>query len=112
MPKHLVASETDPLSRLTTEYWHDPAQGTITIKQWADASVALAANKREYNEYSAKGRNNFNEGVGRKVASVPPEVYLALKKEGKDVMLMKDDELRKLFNDPEYRHLRTAPGRL
>ena len=111
MPKHLISRHKNS-EGLTIEYWHDPAQGTITVQQWADAAPALAANKREFNEYSSKGRHNFNEGIGRKVASIPPEVYLALKKKGYDTLTMSDAELRKLFNDPDYRYLRTAPGRL
>jgi hypothetical protein len=111
MPKHLISRERTP-EGLIEEYWHDPAAGTITIRRWADAEPFWRTNQMEFNGYSSKGRHNFNEGIGRKVASVSPADYLELKKRGYDTLTMSDAELRKLFNDREFRYLRTAPGRL
>jgi hypothetical protein len=52
--------------------------------------------------------------MGRKVASIPNAVAMIwLTRYGVDVF-KKDHEpaVRRLLNDPEWRHLRTAPGRI
>lgn len=112
MPKHLISSEVNEFTGVTEEYWHDPAAGTLTIRQYADVAPAIAANKREFNEHSSKSRFGKTEGIGRKVASITPAMYLELKKQGYDTLTMKDHELRRLFNDRDFASLRTAPGRL
>jgi len=112
MPKHLISTEYNEFTGLTEEFWHDPAAGTITIRYMQDIEPMLKANQQEFNGYSSKGHHNFNEGIGRKVASIPPGAVLALKKMGYDLDTMRPDAIKKMLNDRDFAKFRTAPGRL
>jgi len=112
MSETLLSKEYNEFTGLTEEYWHDPVAGTITIRQWQDIEPMLKLNKAEFNGYSSKGRHNFNEGIGRKVASIPPGAVMALRKMGYDLNTMRPDQIKKMLNDSDFSAFRTAPGRL
>jgi hypothetical protein len=113
MPAHLLSSEYNPNTGLTEEYWHDPAQGTITIKAYQDCEAHNKACRNEFNGYSSKGHHNFNEGIGRRVASVTPAQVAAIKKEtGVNLMTATNEQVRSILNNRDYFCIRTAPGRV
>ena len=84
-------------------------RGAYAVEYRADVTANIEANKVEFN---APGR--AIEGMGRKVASIPNAVAMIwLTRYGVDVF-KKDHApaVRRLLNDPEWRHLRTAPGKI
>ena len=84
-------------------------RGSYAIEYRSDVTANLEANKAELNSPV-----RTIEGMGRKVASIPNAVAMIwLTRYGVD--LFKKDHgpaVRRLLNDPEWRHLRTAPGKL
>jgi hypothetical protein len=88
----------------------DPSErGAYAIEYRSDVTANLEANKAQLNDPI-----RAIDGIGRKVASIPNAVAMIwLTRHGVDVF--KKDHgpaVRKLLNDPEWRHLRTAPGKL
>jgi hypothetical protein len=84
-------------------------RGSYAIQYRSDVGANIEANKAQFND-PGKGIG----GLGRKVAHIPNAVAMIwLTRYGIDVW-KKDHApaVRKLLNDPEWRHLRTAPGRL
>ncbi len=113
MPKHLISTEYERATGLTVEYWSDPAQGTITIRKYQDVEPHVKACQDEFNSHSSKGRHNFAEGLGRRVASVSPgQFHQILKDTGINLMTATNDQVKRILNDSDYSKLRTAPGRL
>lgn len=96
---------------LFTDYYVN-GRGQITIQRWHDAEPIIKHNQMELAAKSSKGRVGGTEGLGRKVASIPMGVVEKLAKEGTNLITCSAKDLKKLLNDPEYRHLRTAYGRL
>jgi hypothetical protein len=88
----------------------DPSErGSYAVQYRSDVTASIEANKAQFNDPARS-----IDGMGRKVASIPNAVAMIwLTRYGVDVF--KKDHLpavRKLLNDPEWRHLRTAPGKL
>jgi hypothetical protein len=85
------------------------ARGSYAIRYQADVTANLEENKAQFNDPA-----RAIDGVGRKVASIPNAVAMIWPtRYGVDVF--RKDHLpavRRLLNDPAWRHLRTAPGRL
>jgi len=98
-----------------TEVWHDEMSGKIVhnfVQETFDA--CLEANRQEYNEHNGR-KQHYDSEVANKVASIPLETVFRWKQEGLDIF--RDDpetkrRLRQKLNSPEYRYLRTRPGRL
>jgi hypothetical protein len=93
------------------EYLHfDDAAGTITIQRCADVEPVIEANKRAmlHNDGYTPSREM------RRVASIPVAVQLQwIQRFGADPLAKGNEAwLRRLLNDPEWRHLRTAPGKV
>jgi hypothetical protein len=88
----------------------DPSErGRYAIRYRSDVTANIEENKARFNE-----PDRAVDGMGRKVASIPNAVAMIwLTRYGVDVF--KKDHwpaVRRLLNDPEWRHLRTAPGKL
>ena len=50
--------------------------------------------------------------MGRKVASIPMGVVEKLASEGRNVLAFTEKQMKEFLNDPEFKKLRTAYGRL
>jgi hypothetical protein len=93
------------------EYLHvDEAAGTFTVQRLADVEPAIEANKRAMT--SGDGYSPAREL--RRIASIPVTVQLHwIERFGADPLAKGNEAwLRRLLNEPEWRHLRTAPGRV
>jgi len=84
-------------------------RGSYAIQYQSDVTANIEENKAQYND---PGRSI--DGMGRKVASIPNAIAIEwFVRYGVDVF--KKDHLpavRRLLNDPEWRYLRCAPGKL
>jgi hypothetical protein len=107
----LISEEKNPFSGITTQYWARN-DGKVTVRKLQDVEPVLINNVQEFNSHSSKSRFGMKEGMGRKVASIPPAVIEKLAAEGKNILTFTDQQMKDFLNDPEYRKLRTAPGRL
>jgi hypothetical protein len=93
------------------EYLHfDDAARTFTVERRADVEPAIDANKRAA---------ALNDGYSpsrelRRVASIPVTVQMQwIQRFGGDPLAKGNERwLRRLLNDPEWRHLRTSPGKV
>lgn len=99
----------DPLTQ-TTEFFHyDESTHKVTIETVTDDEAVIENNKRLAND----GDGFLPSRDGRRIASIPPNVQLKwLTELGVD--LMNKDHMpavRRLLNDPDWRFLRTSPGR-
>ena len=93
------------------EYLHfDEAAGTITVERKADVEPAIEANKRA--AVQSDGYSPSREL--RRSASIPVTVQMTwIERFGGDPLANGNEAwLRRLLNDPEWRHLRTSPGRV
>lgn len=77
--------------------------GGIVVETHSDLAPLIDSNKEQYNQAPATW------GEGRKVASIPLEIYFQLKQQG-----IADDpiQFRKWLNDPDNRYFRTMPGKV
>ena len=110
MTRRLVGRDPDTGMAVWHEY--DELADATTIAHEQDCAAYLEANKALAN---AEDRG-FVSGARelRRAASIPNAVVLKwLVEEGIDVMNPDHwPAVRRKLNDPEWRHLRTAPGRL
>lgn len=102
----------DPLTGVSVWHEFDALTGRTTIKTEQDVETYLERNKRIFNEddISAHGKK---EGWWH-VASIPIIVQDKWMREY-GVNIWNKDHIKKvkqLLNSPEWRYLRTAPGRL
>lgn len=87
----------------------DDSERKVHVQRQSDVTANIESNKREYN-VNRRGR----EGLGDKVADIPMGVVLEWKQRFGLDFFNRDHWhaiLRKL-DDPEWRYLRTTPGRL
>ena len=93
---------------LRTETDYDEMSDTLIVKRSQDVEPLLDLNKAEYDPDNKR----FNRDL-HKVASIPLIVVERWLNEGINVFDPAHMPLvRKKLNDPEYRFLRTKPGRL
>lgn len=87
----------------------DESEKRNIVKRSSDITANIEHNKQEY-----LSRKQNREGLGEKVASIPLSVVLLWKERyGVDLFDRNHQPaVTRLLNDPEWRHLRTAPGRL
>ena len=110
MTRRLV--DHDPETGMAVWHEHDELTDATTIEHVQDCEPILEANKALANAedrgFTSKAREL------RRAASIPSAVVLKwLVEEGIDVMNPDHwPAVRRKLNDPEWRHLRTAPGRL
>ena len=108
----LVNEEYNPVSGITTEWWHHK-DGRITIRGVQDVEPVIRHNTAVLNSKNAKGKLNESEGLGTKVASIPTILAEKWMRElGLNLYTCPSKDLLKMLNDPDYRKLRTAHGRL
>lgn len=90
--------------------WHiDHAGKALVEERTQDVAPVLDANKRLFND----GDGYSPSRDMRRVASIPLIVVEQWLKEGVDVFNPDHSkEVRRRLNLPEWRHLRTAPGRV
>jgi hypothetical protein len=88
---------------------HDEDGDRFIVETVADIEPVVEANKVSFNDSRRVAGAEF-----RRVASYPPivrEIYARLW--GADPFAKGNEELlRRLLNDPDLRHFRTAPGRV
>ena len=108
----VISEEYNEFTGTTIRYLANP-DGSITVQQFQDIEEQLVANRQEFKEHSSKGRHNFREGLGRKVASIPSTLVPQIKKEqGIDIITCSNADLRKFLNNSDYSAVRTSPGTL
>jgi hypothetical protein len=99
----------DPLSGIT-EYVHPKSEGGFLIESVQDVEPILERNKALQNHHDGyTPSRDFKH-----VACIPPIVELLWRsKYGVDVYDKNHQPaVRRLLNDPEWRYLRTSPGRI
>jgi len=93
----------DPESRTTSTHHYDDTTGLTTIETEQDVTELVESNKALYNLVDE--RTPWAEG--RRVASIPMNVYLDLVQKG----VTKDPKaFKRWLNDPDNRFFRTSPG--
>lgn len=108
----LLGEEHNPASGITTQ-WLLQSDGNIRVRGVQDVDPILALNKQVINPKKLKGKLNEAEGLGTKVASIPTIlVEKLLKEKGINLLTCSQKELHRVLNDPDYKKLRTAHGRL
>lgn len=88
-------------------HWND-ADESFTIQTEQPVDALIEANKANFNEFSS-GSDKWGEEIGHRtrVASIPMNVYLDLKKRG---ILQDEAALKRWLNDPDNAVFRTRPG--
>lgn len=108
----MILFDRETLDGITTSTYYDPETDTLHVKREQDDTPILDYNKAVANEKS-DWRRWGKEMVH--FARIPNLVIEKWLKEGLDIT-KKDPETRKRLlaklNDPEYRYLRTTPGRV
>lgn len=97
---------------IKTSYYYNSADKKIHVIRTQDVQGQVDANQAEYNSHSDLKSSRYGKGPMHKVASIPPGVVEQWMKEGFNIFTASDEELRRKLNDPEYKKLRTMPGRL
>lgn len=88
------------------QFWHEDAEGNVTLQTQQDVSQVIEQNKREFN--SVDERAGWG-GEMHKVASIPLSLLHELEKKG----ITKDPaRLKAWLNDPDNRAFRTRPGKV
>jgi len=109
----LTSEEHNPVTGITTQ-WFTHKDGRITIRAVQDVEPVIRHNTAVLNSKNAKASKlNESEGLGTKVAAIP--TILAekwMREKGLNLYTCPSKDLLKMLNDPDYRKLRTAHGRL
>lgn len=108
----LLETEFDPISGIKEETWYDEMEDQLVIRREADVELDLNFNKASYNSFR---HPEFKNQVFNHVASIPNIVIEQWLKEDPPLNLYNPahkDRLLKRLNEPEWRYLRTMPGRL
>lgn len=101
----------DPLTGLAEYHSYDPLTDRTIIEYRQDATPVLERNKALQNHDDGGWSPSRDM---RRAASIPDIIVLKwLKEEGINVFDRDHwPAVKRKLNDPEYRYLRTAPGRL
>ena len=113
--RNLISSEYNPVSGITTNYYHQygvSGKSQIVIQRVQDAEPILNNNKALLNAQSSKSRKDYGEGIGVRVASIPMGKVEELAAKGLNIMNCSEKDLKKFLNDPDNANVRTAYGRL
>lgn len=102
--------ELDRYDGMVERLHHDETADRFHLETIADIEPVLERNKALQTE----GDGYSPSREWRRVASIPPIVVEIWKRQwGADPLAPGNDELlRRLLNDPDLRHFRTAPGRI
>jgi len=100
--------EVDAASGMVEVFHHDPLTDVSTIETRHDCTAVIEQNKR-----LATASDGYSPSRElRRVGSIPLGVYLLWLAEGFDALDPNNTrELRRRLDDPDWRWLKTAPGR-
>lgn len=109
----VISEEYNPATGITTQYLLQ-SDGNIRVRGLQDVDPILDHNQKVLNSKNAKSSKlNESEGLGTKVASIPTVLVEKLRVEkGINLLTCSTKDLHRILNDPDYRKLRTAHGRL
>ena len=108
----LIKRDYNEYTGVTMEYYAN-LDGSVTVRQFQDVEENLISNRLELNEKSSKSRHSMQEGLGRKVASIPASLAPVIKKDtGIDIFTASPSQLKTILNNRDFSKLRTAHGRL
>ena len=96
---------------IETNDYIDP-NGGMHVHRVQDIAPVLNANKAEYNSHGDLKSSRYGKGPMHKIASIPMIVVEKWLKEGFDIYTATPQQIRRKLNDPEYKYLRTMPGKL
>jgi hypothetical protein len=98
----------DPLTGITEYFEYDESDDSFTIQTQQDVSGIIALNQAHMREFSS-GKDRWGDGFDHrtKVASIPLNIYMDLKKRG---VLRDPAALKRWLNDPDNAAFRTRPG--
>ena len=94
---------------IRTDTYYDPDDDRLTIKREQDVEPYLERNKKAYNE-NAGFKDELTE-----VAFIPNIIVEQWFREGFNIFDPSPEARKKLkekLNDPQYRYLRTRPGKI
>ena len=97
---------------IETSDYLDPITGGTHVHRVQDVEPVLDANKAEYNSHGDLKSSRYGKGPMHKIASIPMIVVEKWMKEGFNIYTATPQEIRRKLNDPEYKYLRTMPGKL
>jgi hypothetical protein len=102
--------ELDRYDGMVEYLHHDPDTESFAVELVSDVAPVIERNKALYGEGDGYGPSR----EWRRVASFPPIVREIMRRIwGADPFAKGNEELlRRLLNDPDLRHFRTAPGRI
>tara|TARA_R110000803_G_scaffold11850_2_gene35027 strand:- start:1008 stop:1373 length:366 start_codon:yes stop_codon:yes gene_type:complete len=121
MANKLVASDYDPFTGITDEFFYDddhpdcaPGQGRVTIRRSQDIDFILANNREMMKRAGATKDNMFADSNGvHKVATIPMLVIEEMKnKYNFDWFKSTDKQRKKILNNSDFRDFRVRPGKL
>lgn len=108
----LIAADYNPVSGITTEYWQHTNSTKVTVRNLQDVEPLIDQNVAELNAKSSKASVGIAEGMGVKVASIPMGLVEDFHHKGVNLLTCPVSQLKRILNDPNYKKLRTAHGRL
>ena len=118
MSRRLI--DYDPQSRIAVWHEYDSLTDTTTIAEIQDVEPALESNKAAQNAGDSPGMGHneaWRRGVKENmvhVATIPNSVIMKWQRE-KGINVFNKDHRKavlRLLNDPEWRYLRVATGRV
>lgn len=93
----------------TSEYIDEKG---VHVHRVQDVEDVLNENKAAYNSHGDWKSSRYGKGPMHKIASIPIIVVEQWLKEGFDIYTATPQQIRRKLNDPEYKYLRTIPGKL
>ena len=109
--RKLISSEMS-WNGIQTNYFWDSSSRKLIVQRVQLADDILDDNKAEYNSHGDHKASRYGKRPMHKVATIPQGLIEQWMKEGFNVYTASDAELRRKLNDPDYKYLRTMPGRL
>lgn len=109
----LLSTEYDDFTGITTEYWYDEINDSLTVNRKEDVESILDHNRRLAND--SLHQNHGTGCMGTLVAVIPNTVIEQWLKEGVDLFSNEPEMKKKVksrLNDPEYKYLRTFKGKM
>jgi protein involved in ribonucleotide reduction len=93
----------DRVSGMSSHFEYDAGTDMYLLRNSQDVSGIVEANKREFNDAPRR----HGDGIGRKVASIPLNIWFELRKQG----ITRDRKaFKRWLNDSDNRVFRTSPG--
>jgi hypothetical protein len=100
--------DRDPVTGTYETFEYDDVTGNIVIRRWADVEPAIEANKRAHLYGDGKGKDFWHAAsIHVEVANLWKQLY------GIDVYKAEHwPAVRRLLNDPDWKHMRPTSFRL